>query len=129
MKLHKELDEAKPYIKGKPSTERYVILDEEVKLLWRKVSVYEHYGNSERNLRNKVVEELNKIKAKIQDGEGESTEKKDKGWRTAWKEPKSIQEEEPKVMMMRAQPIEELEDQWLRRGAMLDEEYQRLFEE
>jgi len=95
--------------------------------------VYENYGNSEINLRNKAVEELNKVKAKIQDGEGENVEKKDKVWRTTWKEPKSNQDEEPKVKMMRAQPIEELEDQRLieiqRRGAMLDEEYQRLLEE
>ena len=34
MKLHKELDEAKAYLKGKPSDERCVILEEEVKLLW-----------------------------------------------------------------------------------------------
>jgi hypothetical protein len=31
MNLHKELDEAKPYLQGKPSEERCVILDEEVK--------------------------------------------------------------------------------------------------
>ena len=89
--------------------------------------MYEHYGNSERNLRNKAAEESNKVQAKIQDGEGESAETKEKVWRTVRKEPK------PKVMMMRAQPIEELEDQTLseirRRGAMLDEEYQRLIEE
>ena len=122
MKLHKELDEAKPYLEGKPSKERCTILEEEVKLLWKKVSVYEHYGNSERNLKHKAGEELKKAKAKIQDGEGERTERHDKVSQTVWKEPT------PKVKMMKAQPIEELEDQRLidiqRRGALLDEEYQ-----
>ena len=91
MKLHKELDEVKPYLKGKPSEERCVILEDEVRLLWRKISVYEHYGNSERILRNQAVDELNKVKTKIQDGGGESVEKPNKVWKTVWKEPKSTQ--------------------------------------
>ena len=62
MKLHKDLDKEKPYLQGKPLKERCEILEEEVKLLWKKISAYEHYGNSERNLRNKAVDELNKAK-------------------------------------------------------------------
>ena len=76
---------------------------------------------------------MNKVKTQIQDGEGESVEKPNKVWRTVWKEPKSTPGEIPKVMMMRAQPIEEGENQRLintqRRGVLLDEEYQRLLEE
>ena len=53
--------------------EKCAILEKDFELLWKKVSVYEHYGDSERNLRNKAVDELNKVKAKIQDGEGENT--------------------------------------------------------
>ena len=48
--------------------------------------MYEHYGNSERNLRNKAVEELNRVKAKIQDGEGEDVKKQDKVCKTVWEE-------------------------------------------
>ena len=71
MKLHKDLDEAMPHSKGNPSKERCTILTEEIDLLWKKVSVYESYGNSERDLRIKAVEEMNKIKAKHRDGDDE----------------------------------------------------------
>jgi hypothetical protein len=127
LKLHKDLDKDKPYLKGKPSEERCVI-QEEVKLLWKKIVAYEYYGNSERNLRNKAVEALNRLKTQILEGEGESFEKKEKG-----NDPKSKQRKTPKVMLMRAAPLEELEDQKLidleRRGSLLDEEYERLLEE
>ena len=105
-----------------------------------KVSVHEHYGNSERNLRNKAVEELNKVKAKIQEGEGKNVKKPNKEWQTVWEESdgkRSVKsgwvnkEEVPKVMMMRVQPLEELEDQRViyiqKRGRLLDAEYNEVF--
>ena len=88
-----------------------------MELLWKKVRVYEHYGDAERNLRHKAVDELNKIKEKMQDGEGEISTNPNKEWRTLWQErdgKRSIEsgwvdkEEIPKIMMMRAQPLEEL---------------------
>ena len=129
-----------PQYRGRCSEEKCAILEKDVELLWKKVSVYEHYGNSERNLRNKAVEELNKIKAKIQDGEGEEVKKPDKEWKTVWEESdgkKTVKsgwvnkEEVPKVMMMKVQPLEELEDQRVveiqERGRLLDEEYNDIF--
>ena len=65
LKLHKDLDKDKPYLQGRPSEERCVILDEEVKLLWKKIVAYVYYGNSERNPRNNAVEALNKVKTQI----------------------------------------------------------------
>ena len=41
------------------SEEKGAILEKEVELLWKKVSVYEHYGDSERKLRDKAIEALN----------------------------------------------------------------------
>jgi hypothetical protein len=113
-------------------------------------------------LRNKAVDELNKAKKFISDGESEGTErpkrewrtvwkerdcttgwskqeevkKPDKVWKTAWKEKegtKSVQsgwvdkEEVPKIMMMRVQSLDSLDDQRVndiqQRGRLLDEEY------
>ena len=54
-----------PQYRGRCSEEKCAILEKDVELLWKKVSVYEHYGNSERNLRNKAVEELNKKKQRF----------------------------------------------------------------
>ena len=121
-------------MKEKPPEEKCVILEDEVKLLWKKISIYFHYGNSEINLRNKAIDELNKAKKFISDGEGEKVEKPDKVWKTVWKESdgtRSAQsgwvdkEEVPKVMMMRVQPLEELDDQRVvdiqERGRLLDE--------
>ena len=64
-----------PQYKGRYSAEKCAILEKDVELLWKKVNVYELYGHSERNLRNKAVDELHKVKAKIQDGEGENVTK------------------------------------------------------
>ena len=78
IKLHQELDEVKPYLKGKPSQENCVILEDVIKLLWREISVYEHFGNSERTLRNNAVDELINVIAKIQDDKSECVEKPNK---------------------------------------------------
>ena len=43
--------------------------------VWKKIVAYGYYGNSERNLRNKAVEALNRLKTLISEGEGESFEK------------------------------------------------------
>ena len=119
MKLYKELEEVKPYLEGKPSEEKCIFLEDAVKLLWQKIIAYEHHGHSERRSRNKAVDELSKAKKFISDGEGEKLEKPDQVWKTLWKESdgtKTVQsgwvdkEEVPKVMVMRAQPLEELED-------------------
>ena len=111
-----------------------------MKLLWQKIIAYEHYGDSERNLRNKAVDELNKAKKFISDGEGESVKKPNKVWKTVWEESdgaRSVKsgwvnkEEVPKVMTMRVQPLEELDDQRVidiqERGRLLDEEYNEVF--
>ena len=82
-----------PHYQGKYSEEKCAILGKDVELLWKKVSVCESYGDSERKLRNKAVEALNQFKNQITEMEGESVE------RHQW--------EKPKVMMMRAASVEE----------------------
>ena len=66
MKLHQKLDKDIPYYKGRYYEEKCAILEKDVELLWKKVRVHEHYGDAERNLRHKAVDELNKIKEKMQ---------------------------------------------------------------
>ena len=90
--------------------------------------------------RHKAVDELNKIKEKLREGEkteeGEIKPNPNKEWRTVWKEregTRSIEsgwvekEETPKIMMIRVQSLEEREDQRIiefqERGRLLDEEY------
>ena len=75
-----------PQYKGRRSEEKRAILEKDVELLWKKVRVYEHYGDAERNLRHKAVDELNKIKEKMQDDNSEIKTNPNKEWRTRWKE-------------------------------------------
>ena len=99
-----------------------------MELQWKKIRVYEYYGNAERKLRDKAIEALNKFKNQITEVECKSFEKKEEA-----DDSKLEKRNTPKVMMMRATPVEELEDQRLidieRRGVSLDEEYDRLLEE
>ena len=86
MKLHQKLDQDMPHYKGRYSEEKCAILEKDVELLWKKVRVYEHYGDAERNLRHKAVDELNKVKEKTQNGESENVKLPDKEWKTVREE-------------------------------------------
>ena len=61
MKMHKKLEKNMPQMIGRASEKKCVILEKEIELLWQKVVVYETYGNSERELRIKAVEALERF--------------------------------------------------------------------
>lgn len=99
LKLHKGLDTAKSYLNV-----------QSLKILRKKIVVYESYGNSERDLRNKAVETFKRFKTQLLEGENDSSEKNKE---EDDEDSKSSQWKTPKVNMMRAIPLEELEDQRL----------------
>ena len=68
LKVHQTLDKNTSITKTRYYQEKCEALEKDIELLWKKVRVYEYYGDTERNLRNMAVDELNMIKEKLREG-------------------------------------------------------------
>jgi hypothetical protein len=57
LKVHQTLDKNTSITKGRYCQEKCEALEKDIELLWKKVRVYEYYGDAERNLRHKAADE------------------------------------------------------------------------